>query len=337
MKDFALVLPRTLEEAIGALPARDALAERQRVKLLAGGQDLLGELKDRLLEPEALVNLKGIPGLDAIERVPEGVRLGALVRLETLERDPFVRAALPLVAEAAAAVGSPQIRSVATLGGNLCQRPRCPYYRNEHALCLKKGGRVCFAREGVNRHNAILGGGPSWIVHPSDLAPALVACGARVTLVGPAGARTLALEDFYVLPRDGDPTRETVLRSDEVLTGVLVPAAFVDGGWRATYAKVRERDAFDFALVALALALSFEDEARTRIAEARLVLGGVAPRPWRALAAERLLAGRAPDEASARAAAEEALRGAEPLEHNAYKIPMAKGLIARTLAQLAGR
>lgn len=337
MKDFALVLPRTLEEAIAALPSRDGLAERRRVKLLAGGQDLLGELKDRLLEPETLVNLKGIPGLDAIERVPEGVRLGALVRLETLERDPLVRSTLPLVAEAAAAVGSPQIRSVATLGGNLCQRPRCPYYRNEHARCLKKGGSTCFAREGVNRHNAILGGGPSWIVHPSDLAPALVACGARVTLVGPAGARTLALEDFYVLPRDGDPTRETVLRPDEVLTGVLVPAAFADGRWRATYAKVRERDAFDFALVALALALSFEDEARTRIAEARLVLGGVAPRPWRSLAAERLLAGRAPDEASARAAAEEALRGAEPLAHNAYKIPMAKGLIARTLAQLAGR
>lgn len=332
MKAFELVLPRTLEETVRLLPKEDDLAARQRVRLLAGGQDLYGEMKDHLVEPDVLVNLKSLSGLDAIERQGDALTIGALVTLDTLERDPGVRASLPMLAQAAAAVASPQIRNVATVGGNLCQRPRCLYFRNEHALCLKKGGDECFAYGGSNKYNAILGGGPSYIVHPSDVAPALIAYDARVTLVGPEGERTLALEDFYVLPSDGDPTRETVLRPGEVLTKVSLPAD--RSGWKASYVKVRERDGFDFALTALALALRFEGE---RIAEARMVLGGVAPKPWRCAETERLLVGRTADDETARLAGEDALRLAEPLEHNGYKIPMTKGLITKVLRRLSGR
>lgn len=326
MKSFTLFNPKSIEQAAGALAAANA-----SVKVLAGGQDLLTEMKEHLVAPDRLVNLKGVPGLDRIEFTSAGAcTIGALVTVGALEEHAGVRERLRVLAEAAGSVGSPQIRSIGTVGGNLCQRPRCWYYRNEHAKCLKKGGDECFSYSGQNKYNAILGGGPSYIVHPSDLAPALVALGASVTLRSSAGERKVELESFFTLPSAGDLKRETVLRDDEVLTHVHVPAPAA--GMQSTYLKFRERGSFDFALSSVALSV-WRDGARVK--EARVVLGGVAPIPWRAKGAEAALVGAALDAATIQRASEAAVQGAEPLGQNAYKIPLTRGLVQRALQGLA--
>jgi xanthine dehydrogenase YagS FAD-binding subunit len=331
MKAFTLITPRTLEQAVGALAENVDASSAPPVRLLAGGQDLLTEMKERLVEPAKLVNLKGVPGLDQIELDAAGAcRIGALVTVAALEAHAGVRERMRVLAEAAATVASPQIRNVGTVGGNLCQRPRCWYYRSEHAKCLKKGGDECFSYEGLNKYNAILGGGPSYIVHPSDLAPALVALGAEVVLRSGKGERALTLEDFYTLPADGNLQQETVLAPDEVLTHVRVPAQ--PAGARSTWVKFRERGSFDFALSAVALSLRLDG--RT-VRDARVVLGGVAPVPWRARAAERALEGAAMEAATWEKAAKASVEGAEPLGQNGYKIPLTKGLVVRALQSLA--
>jgi xanthine dehydrogenase YagS FAD-binding subunit len=233
--------------------------------------------------------------------------------------------------EAAGSIASPQIRSQGTVGGNLCQRPRCWYYRNEHARCIKKGGSECFSYNGLNKYNAIFGGGPSYIVHPSDLAPALVALAARVNLRGPGGTRSVELEKFFTLPSEGSVLRENVLGPGEILESVAVPAP--GNGLRSTYLKFKERGSYDFALASVALALWIEGAS---IRSARIVLGGVAPIPWRCTAAEKLLEGRSLDTAAFAPVAEAAVKGAEPLGQNGYKVPLVKGLVVRALQQVAG-
>jgi xanthine dehydrogenase YagS FAD-binding subunit len=328
MNRFDLLRPQSLTEATALLA--EAGEGRARA-LLAGGQDLLTELKEHLLEPEALIDLNGVPELDVLAFGADGsLELGALVRLETLAEHGEVRQRLPVLAEAASSVASPQIRAVGTVGGNLNQRPRCWYYRNEAAVCLKKGGVACLAATGRNKYNAILGGGPSYIVHPSDLAPALVALDAEVTLVGAAGERRLPLADYFLLPRNGGIESETVRRTDEVLTRVHVPAPAA--GSRSTYLKFKERESFDWALSAVALVLAFDGPTVQR---ARVVLGGVAPVPWRAAGAERALEGRALDDASVAAARAAVTFGAQPLSENGYKIPLTQGLLTRALRRLA--
>jgi xanthine dehydrogenase YagS FAD-binding subunit len=331
LKPFDLVMPTSLDQALEALPSKPGAWSEARV--LAGGQDLIPELVDYVTEADALVSLDALDELRGVQRVETALEIGALVRLAELEDDPPAGDELRALREAVAVVASPQIRSAATVGGNLCQRPRCWYYRNEETVCLKKGGTECFAYGGRNKYSAILGGGPSYIVHPSDLAPALVALDAEVTLVKGAkrarSERTVKLEDFYTLPADSDVTRETVLAPNEVLTRVRVPLR--GSGWRSTYLKFRERSSFDFALSAVALALKVESG---KIADARLVLGGVAPKPWRCHSAEKLLVGRAVDDETARAAGEEALAHAEPLAENGYKVPLTKGLIVKALRAL---
>ncbi len=332
MKAFELIQPASLDAALEALPgARDTKA-RDRVKLLAGGQDLLGELKEHLIEPQTLVNLKSIPGLDAIEHRDDGsLRLGALVTLARIEEDRTLRERFALLAEAAGAVASVQIRNAGTLGGNLCQRPRCWYYRHEQAVCIKKGGSECFAYGGLNKYNAILGGGPSYIVHPSDVAPALVALEAQAVIRGKRGERQIPLEQFFTLPSEGSVLRENVLTSEEILTHVIVPAQS-GAPWRSTYLKFRERGSYDFALSAVALRLSMDGD---KVRAARLVLGGVAPIPWRCEKAEKALVGREIDAQTAEFVGKLALEGAEPLEHNAYKILLTQGLITKALRKLA--
>lgn len=329
MKNFELQNPDSLEQAAGALAGPASWAEADALPL-AGGQDLLTELKEHLVEPERLVNLKGIPGLRGVGIAPSGeVRIGALTTVAELARNEFLRERCPVLCEAAEGVASPQIRTLATVGGNLCQRPRCWYYRNEQTVCLKKGGTECFSYGGMSKYNAVLGGGPSYIVHPSDLAPALIALDATVRVQGAEEARAMPLQDFFTLPTEGDVTRENVLAPGELVTRVDVPAR---RGWRSTYLKFMEKDGFDFALSAVALALRMDGG---RVAEARLCLGGVAPVPWRCRSTEELLVGRRLDAGTARMAAEDALRGAEPLDHNAYKIPLTQGLVRRALKKLA--
>ncbi|TDJ74595.1 MAG: xanthine dehydrogenase family protein subunit M [Planctomycetota bacterium] len=328
MKAFELQNPVTLAEAARLLPTKEG---DESARLLAGGQDLLTELKHHLVEPDRIVNLKHVPGLDAIEWGADGgLTIGALVTLQDLAEDERVRRELPILAEAAESVGSPQIRAMGTVGGNLNQRPRCWYYRNEHAVCLKKGGTECFAYEGRNKYNAILGGGPSYIVHPSDLAPALVALGAQLMLASPDGQRQVAAEDFFTLPSEGNVLRETVLAPNEILARIVVPPPA--SGMKSTYLKFQERSSYDFALSAVAVCIWMDGK---KVKEVRMVLGAVAPKPWRVKRAEALLAGRELDADALKAVGEEALRGAEPLAENGYKVPLTKGLIVRALQKLS--
>lgn len=324
MKSFEFVNPSGLKE-VPALLGQN----RDRAVLLAGGIDLLGELKEGLVEPDRVINLKAVPGLNAIKADGKGLRIGALATLTQIESDPAIQKTYRALADAAASVGSVQIRNVGTLGGNLCQRPRCWYYRGEAFHCLKKGGAKCFAVDGNNKYNAILGGGPSYIVHPSDTAPALIALGAKVTLLGAKGSRTLPLEEFFVLPGEV-LRRENVLAPDEIVTEVEVPAPAP--GAKSVYLKFQEKESMDFALSAVAVALTMSGDT---IRTARVVLGGVAPKPWPAKEADALLAGQRPSEDLLRRAADAALAKAQPLGYNDYKVPLTKTLIQRAVLAAA--
>ncbi len=328
MDSFSLSLPTSLDEAIARLP-EDVFDSS--VQLMAGGQDLLTELKGYLTAPDEVVSLGGVPGLDSIQPHTNGtIAIGALVTLDALEADGALPPALRAIVEAASSIASPQIRSVGTVGGNLNQRPRCWYYRHEAAPCLKKGGAVCFAKDGKNKYNAIFGGGPSYIVHPSDLAPALVALNADVLLTGPGGQRRMSLEDYYYLPREGPVAFETRRAANEVLTSVEVPVASPTTS--STYLKFKERSSYDWALSSVAMALDME---KGVVRSASIVLGGVAPKPWRARAAEALLVGKRMDEVDELAVAKAALEGAEPLSDNAYKVPLTEGLVRRAFRSLS--
>jgi xanthine dehydrogenase YagS FAD-binding subunit len=212
MKAFEWISPNSINEAVTSLKSAPAPADiDDAARPIAGGQDLLTTMKDYLTRPSRVVNLKGIRGLDKIvEDGKGGLRIGALVTLIQLEAHPSVRNGFPGLAEAAHSIATPQIRNLGTVGGNLCQRPRCWYFRLEEAVCLKKGGSECFAATGENKYNAILGGGPSYIVHPSDLAPMLLALGASVSVVGGDGKRVISLDKFFTLPSEGNLRRENV-------------------------------------------------------------------------------------------------------------------------------
>ncbi len=329
MRRFAFVEPASVGAATEILAAAGA-----RALPLAGGVDLLGELKDGIVRPETLVNLKAIRELDYVRFDSDAtLRLGALATLSAVAEDDRVRREFPAVAQAAGSVGSPEIRNVGTVGGNLCQRPRCWYYRSPLHPCLKKGGDVCYTTLGNSRYHAILGGGPSFIVHPSDLAPALIACDARVIVAGPAGRKDIPLETFYVLPRVR-LDHETILKAGEIVTEVVVPpAASTSSGTKSLFVKFREKESFDFALASVAAALRM-DGAICR--EARVVLGGVAPVPWRSEQAEKAVIGKSIDVPAAAQAARAALKDASPLPHNGYKVPLAAALVQRALLELSG-
>jgi xanthine dehydrogenase YagS FAD-binding subunit len=326
MIDFELFRPKGLREAVAALAEGD---EDRSVMVLAGGQDLVTELKEHLVEPRRVVDLAGLPELAGlVVRADGSVRIGANVTIDELARHEGLRRTHTALVEAAESIASPQIRTVATVGGNLNQRPRCWYYRNEDAYCLKKGGSVCFAANGLNKYNAILGGGPSYIVHPSDLAPALIAFDATVELVGPSGTRTLPLADYYMLPSEGNLLSETRRQPGEVLVGVDVPAP--RAGLASTYLKFKERESYDWALAAVALAVVVEGG---NLRHGRLVLGGVAPKPW-SVPIEAIVGGGTLDAAAQTRVADAAVADAKPLAQNGYKVPLVRGLVARALRSL---
>src|SRR5947199_2874126 len=314
MNTFEWVSPGTVAEAISALKSAPAASDLDdAARPIAGGQDLLTTMKDYITRPVRVVNLKGIRGLDKIEADGKGgLRIGALVTLAQLEEHAIVRRSFPGLAEAAHSVGTPQIRHLGTVGGNLCHRPRCWYFRLEEVVCLKKGGTECYAATGENKYHAIFGGGPSYIVHPSDLAPVLVALGASVSVVGAEGKRVIQLDKFFTLPSEGNIRRENVLKNDEIITSIQVPASTFAA--HSTYLKFKERESLDFALASVAAAV--EVGANKTIKQARIVLGGVAPIPWRASKAENFLNGKALSSDALAEAARLALDGAKPLEKN---------------------
>ena len=297
LPDFAYVRPTSLDEAVKHLADAEARAH-------AGGTDLLGCLRDGVFGAKTVVSLSALGALRGIEETPEGVAIGALTSVADVAASPLLRERFTALAEAAAQVASPQLRRQGTLGGNVCQKPRCWYYRGEFP-CLRKGGDLCSAYAGENEMHAVVGGGPCYYVHPSDTAPALTALGALAHVQGPKGARTVPLDGFFVRP-DKDVRRETVLEPGEVLTKLLLPKPAP--GTRSTYRKVR----------------------------ARVVFGGIAPVPWPAPAVEKALAGHRLDTSTIARAAEAAVQKLEPLEKNGYKVPLLRGLVQERLEALAG-
>jgi xanthine dehydrogenase YagS FAD-binding subunit len=334
MKTIANRNASTLQEAVALAEA--ARADGQSVSFAGGGTDLLQLVKDRVPNrpgsgpPDVLVNLKTVDGLDGIaSRGGGGLDVGGLTTLRALEDDATIRERFTALAEAAESVATPQIRNVGTVAGNLVQRPWCWYYRNGFP-CYKAGGNRCFSVAGENQLHAIFGGGPSYIVHPSDLAPALVAMDATFLVVGPSGERTLPAADFFVSPRE-DAEHENVLADSEVLASVELPGPA--GGTRSAYHKVMDREAWTHALVSAAVVLEMDGDVCN---EARIVLGGVAPIPWRVPEAERLLAGQRITPQLAAQVGAAAVAGARPLSNNAYKVALTSGVVERTLMTLAG-
>lgn len=323
MKAFVYHQPKTVADVVRLLSQSDTLA-------IAGGQDLLGAMKDGLFEPSHVVNLKSLPGLSEIRETPSGLQIGALVTLAEIAEHPVIRRDYTALAEAAESVATPQIRNVGTIGGNLCQRPRCWYFRDPHVHCLKKGGDQCYAVRGDNRYHAILSPGPCYIVHPSDCAPALVALGAKVTIAGAKGTRTLALKDFFQMP-DKNLKGENVLQKGEVVTQIQIPKP--PAGTRSTYLKVREKDSFDWALVSAAVVLQLRNGV---CRQAFVVLGAVAPIPYESAESAKALVGKAITVQTATLAGKVAVANATPLEMNAYKVPMAEAVVKRAVLAAAG-
>ena len=318
MRAFSYRRPASLAEAAGFLAGTNAVP-------LGGGTDLLVCIEEGLLAPETVVDLRGIAGNDVIEENDAELRIGSAARIQRVATHPAVRERFPALAQACEAVGSMALRNMGTIGGNLCQRPRCWYFRRG-IPCLKNGGSACPAREGENQYHAILDGGPCYIVHPSDPAVALTALDASVEVSDGRETRRIPMSEFYILPAS-DVSRETVLRADEVVSAIVVPATFSRGP--QLYRKLMQRGAWDFALVSIA-------GARRRDGSVRLVLGGVAPRPWRVPESiEEDVASGGLDEDSIGALAERALYDAEPLSKNGYKVALASSLLRDAMRELA--
>jgi len=315
---FTYVSPTTVNEALAVLNDRPSLIH-------GGGTDLLGCLREGVFSADTLVSLSSIDELKGIRQAKDGgLRIGALTTVAEVAASQAISTAYAALAEAAQEVASPQLRNQGTIGGNLCQKPRCWYYRG-HFDCLRKGGDLCFAFEGENQYHCIFGGDMCYIVHPSDTAPALAALGAVCRVSGPAASRSVAIESFHVLPTE-DPQRETVLAPDEILTEIILPAP--PTGLRSSYRKVRTRGAWDFALAGVALAIVFDGD---RVRSARIFLSGAAPVPWRAKAVEEAIEGTTLDTATIEKAAVATVAGAEPLEQNGYKVPLFEGLMKEQL------
>jgi xanthine dehydrogenase YagS FAD-binding subunit len=323
MRPFEYTSAPTLDAALDIL----SLANDGAIRPLAGGTDLLTLMKSDIVAPDHLVDIKRASGLTSgIEGDGDGLRIGALTTLAEIERNPLIRERYPALAESVAIAATPQLRNMATIGGNLLQRPRCWYYRNHLFHCWLKGGDICYARDGQNRQHAIFGDSPCVATHPSDPANALVALDATVTVRSVSGEQQVPIVDFFTLPTD-DRRIETALQPGELILDVRLPATTM----RSTYLKAMDRKVWAFALVSVAAALAVENGT---ISDARLVLGGVAPVPWRVQSAERALIGSAPDIATFDRAADTALAVAQPLEHNGYKVSLAKALIRRALGSL---
>ncbi len=314
MKKFNLVNALTLDEGVSVLQQN-----KGNSKILAGGSDLLGAMLDRInpTYPEVLVNFKSVPGMDYIEEEAGMLRIGAMTLLEDVANNAVVQNKYQALSQAARSVGTPQLRNVGTLGGNLCQETRCWYYRvsNNRFYCFKKGGTLCFAMVGDNRYNAILGGQVCFAVCPSDTAIALSALDATVV----TNKRNMPIGELYQV-------LQLVLDEDEVITEIQVPEP--EAGTKQVFSKFRLRKAIDFAISSVAVAINSDGGT---VSDARIVLGGVAPVPYRAVDAEDAIKGNVINESIAESAGENAVKGAVPLSKNKYLIPITKALVKRAV------
>jgi xanthine dehydrogenase YagS FAD-binding subunit len=323
MKSFENIDAKSVKQAVTLL--QKFQQDKKSAIVVGGGSEILQLMKERVITPDYVVNLKTIPGLNSIKEERGGFRIGALTTLSEIEEHPAVKEKLLILSTAAAEAASPQIRNAGTIGGNICQRPFCWYFRSANFNCLRKGGQVCYTVTGDGRYHAILGAGPSYIVHPSDTAPALVALDAQIKIASAAGERVIPLEKFFVSPQV-DYKHENILKPGDVVTEIFIP--YPKAVSKGSYHKVRERLAWDHAIVSVATVVQSSGGVAK---EARVVLGGVAPMPWRVPKAEAFLRGKKIDEGTAQKAGEIALEGAKPLKDNVYKVNLAKSLIQRGL------
>src|ERR1700733_4677704 len=327
MRAFEYASPTTKEQAVGLLSASWGQAE-----VLAGGTDLLSLMKDDVVHPKRLVNIKQIKEMTGITAGSRGLRIGALTTLGGLADNVNVVKDYPALAEAINDAASPQIRNMATIGGNLCQRPRCWYFRGGFGLLPKSESGKDLVANGENRYHAILGNnGPAKFVSPSSIAPVLIAYGAVVRLIGPQGMRELSLERFYVIPKS-ENEREHDLKPNEILAELILPPP---RNLKVAHYEIRQKEAFDWPLAVAAAALNMNG---TDLAGSRLVLGYVAPTPWGTEDGEAALNRKAQHgitEEAAKAAAAGALQSATPLSHNAYKVQLAKVAVKRVILKAA--
>lgn len=325
MRAFEYASPTTKEQAVSLLGKSEDDAQ-----VLAGGTDLLSLMKDDIVKPRRLVNIKEIEELRGIRISPRaGLRLGALVTMQELLDNAAIRRSYPAIAEAAEGITSPQIRAMGTVGGDLCQRPRCWYYRAGFGLLAMDESGKSLVPDGDNRYHAILGNsGPAYFVNPSSLAPVLIALNATVKIYGAGGEREMPLERFYRTPRK-EGEREYDLKPDEIITEIVVPPA---GAARSALYEVRQKESLDWPLAAACVVLTMSGNT---VRAARVVLGHVAPEPWRSTAAEAVLTGRPLNEEFAQKAGEAAVSGAKALSRNGYKIQLARVAVKRAILEAA--
>jgi xanthine dehydrogenase YagS FAD-binding subunit len=319
MKEFEHINATSLDEAMSFLKDENAM-------IIAGGTDLLTAMKNNILSPSRLINVKTVHDLNYIKYGNDQcLKIGSLATLDQIEKDEIIKKSFNILAQSAGSVATPQIRNVGTIGGNLCQKPRCWYYRNPNFQCLRKNGKACLAVRGENMYNAIIDGGPCFMVHPSDTAIALIALDARVKILSPDGERIIPLEDFFVHPRISI-SKENVLKPFELITEIQIPTASTFS--RGVYLKATERKTWDFAIVSVAFQADFAGDL---VNDARIVLGGVSPMPFRAKDAEMILKGKTIDESLIDEVSESVISKTKPLSGNDYKVSLAKSLIKQAL------
>ena len=323
MKNFSFVRANSLDEALSSLGS-----DWKEAAVMGGGTDLIGEMKDYIQSPDKVVNLKQIDELRYIRNGGRSVRIGAVSTVSAVETDPLIVDNFTALSKAAGLVASPQLRNMGTIAGNICQRPRCWYYRDPEVPCLRKGGARCYSIGGENKYHAILGGYRCYIVHPSDTAVAFTAHDARITITNTKGSKTVDIGDFFVLPRE-NPNRENILEPGDIVTEIEIPVP--DRGTKSTFIKIQEREVWDFATASVAVALTMNGN---RCTKARVVLGAAAPAPWRSPDAEKELEGKTITEAVAKAAGDASVYGSNPMTDNGYKVQLFKNIVKRAILEL---
>ncbi len=324
MQQFEYASPASLNEALSLLGSKWGETD-----VLAGGTDQISLMKEYLHTPKRVVNIKGIKELNGVHHSPQGMRIGATTTFDELATDKALKAEYPSLSTAVLGIASPQIRNMGTAGGDLCQRPRCWYFRGGYGVLALQEGKS-LVPNGQNEFHAIFGGGPAYFVSPSSLGPALIALNAQVKLVSASGSRMVPVAKFFVSPQNAE-SREIALMPNEILTEIVVPPA---RGVKNTTYEVRHKDALDWPLATASVALTMKGSS---IGTARIVLGHVAPTPWVATQAEQSLAGKSLSDDVIAQAADAAVADAKPLSQNVYKVQLAKVAVKRALMEAAGR
>lgn len=324
MNKFNYLQPKSLEEASKFLKVKT-----QTSLPFAGGTDVLGLIKNSIISPQNVVNLKQLKNLNTINYVQgKELHIGALTTLAEISEHTVIKEKFTVLSQAAHEVASPQFRNIATIGGNICQRPRCMFYRKDNINCLRKGGDICFAFNGHNKYHCITGGGPCYMVHPSDTAVALLALNAMVSIYSGGKSKIIPIKDFFVLP-EIDYTKENILKQGEILEKIIIP--LLPEGSKSGYVKFKEREVWDFAIVSVAAVITKKQSVLDTV---KLAFGGIAPVPWNDRAIDDLFKGTQAAEGALAAAADKMFPKADILEMNGYKIPLVRNLTKRLLLSL---